>query len=134
MTQPPPPPGGYPPPPENVPPPGGYPPPQGNYPPQGGYPPPPQYYPPPQGNYPPPGYPPPGNYPPPGAPAYSVGEAVSWAWNFPGPSVVIASEPQRPAENVHSGSPGRRGRSRRMAVRSLGSVQTTLRSSSVSWR
>lgn len=81
MTQPPPPPGGYPPPPENVPPPGGYPPPQGNYPPPGGYPPPPQYYPPPQGNYPPPGYPPPGNYPPPGAPAYSVGEAVSWAWN-----------------------------------------------------
>lgn len=81
MTQPPPPPGGYPPPPENIPPPGGYPPPQGNYPPPGGYPPPPQYYPPPQGNYPPPGYPPPGNYPPPGAPAYSVGEAVSWAWN-----------------------------------------------------
>lgn len=69
MTQPPPPPGGYPPPPENVPPPGGYPPPPG------GYPPPPQYYPPPQGNYPPPGY------PVAGAPAYSVGEAVSWAWN-----------------------------------------------------
>ncbi len=81
MTQPPPPLGGYPPPPENIPPPGGYPPPQGNYPPPGGYPPPPHYYPPPQGNYPPPGYPPPGNYPPPGAPAYSVGEAVSWAWN-----------------------------------------------------
>ncbi len=54
----------------------GYPPP----PPQGGYPPPP----------PPGGYAGPGGYPPPvgyggapgfGAPAYSVGEAVSWAWN-----------------------------------------------------
>lgn len=84
---PPPPPGGYPPPP-----PGGYPPPQ-----QGGYPPPP-----PQGGYPPPagpgGYPPPqqGGYPPqppPGYPSaagygagfgqqpYSVGDAISWAWN-----------------------------------------------------
>ncbi|MBX9919499.1 MAG: hypothetical protein K2Y33_06700 [Mycolicibacterium frederiksbergense] len=107
MTQPPPPPGGFPPPPEDIPPPGGYPPPQGNcppppgaYPPPGGYPPPPGNYPPPQGSYPPPGaYPPPpgnyppqqGNYPPPGyplpgppgfgAPAYRVGEAVSWAWN-----------------------------------------------------
>jgi uncharacterized membrane protein len=86
-----PPQGNYPPPP-----PGGYPPPpQGNYPPppQGNYPPPP-----PQGNYPPPppgGYPPPGGgFPPPpgggypgaygpgfGAPTYSVGQAVSWAWN-----------------------------------------------------
>ncbi|MGB5112533.1 MAG: hypothetical protein WBO08_13315 [Mycobacterium sp.] len=101
---PPPPPGGYPPPP-----PGGYPPPPGGYPPppQGGFPPPPQggFPPPPQGGFPPPppgGYPPPppqGGYPPPpapvgypapggypgatgfGAPAYSVGEAVSWAWN-----------------------------------------------------
>ncbi|MGW0159190.1 hypothetical protein ACWDUN_07675 [Mycobacterium sp. NPDC003323] len=107
MTQPPPPPGGYPPsgfppPPENnpqggfpPPPPGGYPPPpQGGFPPppQGGYPPPP-----PQGGFPPP---PPGGYPPPpgpggfapapgypaggpgfGAPAYSIGQAVSWAWN-----------------------------------------------------
>lgn len=93
MTQPPPP-GEFPPPPENIPPPGGYPPPpgsypppQGHYPPPGGYPPPPGNYPPPQGNYPPPGYPSPGypppGYPPPGfgAPAYSVGEAVSWAWN-----------------------------------------------------
>ncbi|MGU3497548.1 hypothetical protein [Mycobacterium sp. C31M] len=101
MTQPPPPPGeyppgGFPPPPENNPPPGGYPPP-----PQGGYPPPPGQYPPPQGGYPPPppqgGYPPPppsyGGFPPQapgyppaggpgfGAPAYSVGAAVSWAWN-----------------------------------------------------
>ncbi|MGV0849787.1 hypothetical protein [Mycolicibacterium phlei] len=77
---PPPPPGGYPPPP----PPGGYPPP----PPPGGYPPPP---PPQQGGYPPPpppggaAYPPPpGGYPPVqgfgGAPAYSVGDAFSWAW------------------------------------------------------
>jgi len=97
------PPGGYPPPPSNYPPPpgnypppqGGYPPPSGSYPPPpGGYPPPPGSYPPPPGGYPPPpgSYPPPqGNYPPPGypvpgapgfgAPAYSVGEAVSWAWN-----------------------------------------------------
>ena len=97
-----PPPGGFPPPPQGgYPPPGNYPPPQGDYPPpppgnyppppppQGGYPPPP-----PQGGYPPPpppgGYAGPGGYPPPvgyggapgfGAPAYSVGEAVSWAWN-----------------------------------------------------
>lgn len=72
---PPPPPGwGYPPPP-----PGAYPPPPGSYPPppQGGYPPPPP------GGYPPPppaagGYaPPPPGY---GRPAYSVGEAMSWAW------------------------------------------------------
>lgn len=66
MTQPPPPPqGGFPPPPENIPPQGGYPPPPGNYLP-------------PQGNYPPPGYPVPPAF---GAPAYSIGEAVSWAWN-----------------------------------------------------
>jgi uncharacterized membrane protein len=93
--QPPPPPGNYPPPPQGgyPPPPGGYPPPrQGGYPPprQGGYPPPPQggYPPPPQGGYPPPPqgrYPPPGGYPPSGgyprpAPAFSVGEAFSWAW------------------------------------------------------
>ena len=105
MTQPPnpgeyPPPGGYPPPPAGgygPPPPGwGYPPP-GAYPSQGGYPPPGGF---PQGGYPPPGgyppgaYPPPGGYPPPGAyppPAdggwspppghrYSVGDALSWAW------------------------------------------------------
>lgn len=100
-SYPPPPPGGYPPPP----PPGGYPPPPppGGYPPPpagGGYPvPPPQGgppgYPPPPGGYPPPphfGYPPPGaGYPPPGAgypppggglgAPYSVGEALSWAWN-----------------------------------------------------
>ncbi|SEH67722.1 Uncharacterized membrane protein [Mycolicibacterium rutilum] len=84
---PPPPPGGYPPPP----PPGGYPPP----PPPGGYPPPPPpggYPPPPGAGYPPPapgGYPPPqgypGGYPPAGQgfggpPAYSVGDAFSWAW------------------------------------------------------
>ena len=82
---PPPPPGGYPPPP-----PGGYPPP----PPPGGYPPPPPpggaYPPPPPGSYPPPpppggaAYPPPGGFPPPGfgapRPAYSVGDAFSWAW------------------------------------------------------
>jgi uncharacterized membrane protein len=89
---PPPPGGGYPPPP---PPGGGYPPPPP--PPGGGYPPPPPpgggYPPPPGGGYPPPqqaGYPPPGapgGYPPPagpgfpGAPAFSVGEAFSWAWN-----------------------------------------------------
>ncbi|CAN5399726.1 hypothetical protein BH11ACT7_BH11ACT7_31340 [soil metagenome] len=83
----PPPQGGYPPPPQ-----GGYPPPpQGGYPPppQGGYPPPPQggYPPPPQGGYPPPpqgGYPPPppGGYPGyPSAPAFSVGDGISWAWN-----------------------------------------------------
>lgn len=106
-----PPPGGFPPPPQGgYPPPGNYPPPQGDYPPpppgnyppppppQGGYPPPPPPGgyppPPPQGGYPPPpppgGYAGPGGYPPPvgyggapgfGAPAYSVGEAVSWAWN-----------------------------------------------------
>ncbi|MCX2714460.1 hypothetical protein [Mycolicibacterium sp. J2] len=109
MTQPPPPPGSYPPPggyppPENIPSAGGYPPPpaSGGYPPPpapGGYPPPPGNYPPPPGNYPPPqgNYPPPpppqGGYapPPPGYPGgpgfggpaqgYSVGEAVSWAWN-----------------------------------------------------
>ncbi len=46
---------------------------RGSYPPPGNYPPP-------QGNYPPPGYPVPGA-PAFGAPAYSVGEAVSWAWN-----------------------------------------------------
>lgn len=76
---PPPPPGGYPPPP----PPGGYPPPPSGGAP--GYPPPPPQggYPPPQGGYPPPG----GGYPPPGgpgfggAPAYSIGDAFSWAWN-----------------------------------------------------
>ncbi|MGV0745030.1 hypothetical protein [Mycolicibacterium sp. XJ870] len=101
---PPPPPGGYPPPPQ-----GGYPPPPppgGGYPPppppqHGGYPPPPPGaggYPPPPGNYPqaggypqPGGYPAPGGYPggyaQPGVPAYgqgsgySVGEAISWAWN-----------------------------------------------------
>ena len=92
---PPPPQGGYPPPPQD----GGYPqggyppPPQGGYPPPpapGGYPPPPQggYPPPPQGGYPPPppggGFapPPPGGYPGyPPAPAFSVGDGVSWAWN-----------------------------------------------------
>ncbi len=73
---PPPPPGwGYPPPP-----PGGYPPPAGGYPP----PPPGAYPPPPPGGYPPPppaqgGYaPPPPGY---GAPYYSIGGALSWAWN-----------------------------------------------------
>jgi uncharacterized membrane protein len=73
---PPPPPGwGYPPPP-----PGGYPPPAGGYPP----PPPGAYPPPPPGGYPPPppaqgGYaPPPPGY---GAPFYSIGGALSWAWN-----------------------------------------------------
>ncbi|HEX2284598.1 MAG TPA: hypothetical protein VHI10_07185 [Mycobacterium sp.] len=92
MTDQPPPPGNYPPPPQGgyppPPPPGGYPPPpqQGGYPPpphQGGYPPPPQ-----QGGYPPPpqqgGYAPPqAGYPPTpgGAPAYSIGDAFSWAWN-----------------------------------------------------
>lgn len=86
-----PPPGGFPPPP----PPGGYPsPPAGGFPPPppGGYPPPPpgwgQGYPPPPPGY---GYPPPppaagGYFPPPpgyGMPTnrYSVGEALSWAWN-----------------------------------------------------
>ncbi|MGE2833938.1 hypothetical protein [Mycobacterium sp. SMC-4] len=89
---PPPPPGGYPPPPPGSypPPPGDYPPPPaGSYPtPQGGYAPPPPpggYPPPPQGNYPPPGaYPPAyGAYPPGfgGAPAYSIGDALEWAWN-----------------------------------------------------
>lgn len=89
-------PGGYPPPP---PPPGAYPPPPGwGAPPQGGYPPPPGSYPPPPGwGAPPQGgyYPPPGGYPPPppaeggyappppghGRPAFSVGDALSWAWN-----------------------------------------------------
>jgi len=106
MTQPPsepgefPPPGGYPPPP----PPGGYPPP-----PPAGYPPPPPagYPPPPSGDYPPPGWgyppPPPAGYPPPppgwgyppppppgggylpppplgNRPSFSIGDAVSWAW------------------------------------------------------
>jgi uncharacterized membrane protein len=92
---PPPPQGGYPPPPGGYPPPpGGYPPPQGGYPPpQGGYAPPP---PPPGGAYPPPpppqgGFapPPPGAYPPAGyqygapggAAPFSVGDALSWAWN-----------------------------------------------------
>jgi uncharacterized membrane protein len=89
---PPPPGGGFPPPPQ-----GGYPPPpQGGYPPppgQGGYAPPP---PPPGGAYPPPpppqgGFapPPPGAYPPAGyqygapggAAPFSVGDALSWAWN-----------------------------------------------------
>ena len=102
---PPPPPGAYPPPPGwGAPPQGGYPPPPGAYPPPGGYPPPPGWGPPPQGGYPPPPgaypppggyYPPPGGYPPPpsaeggyappppgyGLPAFSVGEAFSWAWN-----------------------------------------------------
>jgi uncharacterized membrane protein len=100
MTQPPnpadypPPPGSFPPPPGGAypPPPGGYPPP----PPPGAYPPPPPgwgtpppgayagAYPPPPGAYPPP---PPaaGGYAPPppgfGRPAFSVGDAFSWAWN-----------------------------------------------------
>ena len=90
MTQPPPPPGDYPPggfpPPEHQPPAGGYPPPPPGGsppPPPGGYPPPPPHGyppPPPQGGYapPPPGYPGGPGY---GAPAYRVGEAVSWAWN-----------------------------------------------------
>lgn len=91
----PPAPGGYPPPP----PPGTYPPPPGwGAPPQGGYPPPPGAYPPPPGwGAPPQGgyYPPPGGYPPPppaeggyappppgyGRRAFSIGEALSWAWN-----------------------------------------------------
>jgi uncharacterized membrane protein len=90
---PPPPQGAYPPPPQ-----GGYPPPPGwGAPPQGAYPPPPGAYPPPPGAYPPPGgyYPPPGSYPPPppadggyappppgwGRPTFSVGDALSWAWN-----------------------------------------------------
>jgi len=100
-----PPPGGYPPPELGgyIPPPGGYPPPPqpGAYPPPppGAYPPPPGWSAPPQGAYPPPGsypphpgaylppggyYPPPGSYPGPppgyGVPRYSVGEALSWAW------------------------------------------------------
>ena len=103
---PPPPQGSYPPPPGwGGPPQGSYPPPQGSYPPppgwgappQGSYPPPPGAYPPAPGSYPPPGgyYPPPGSYPPPpsadggyappppgyGRPAFSVGDAFSWAWN-----------------------------------------------------
>ena len=98
---PPPPPGGYPPPPAGgypPPPQGGYPPPQGGYPPpppggfpppaQGGYPPPPPggYPPPPQGGFapPPPGAYPPAGYPygaPGGAAAFSIGDALSWAWN-----------------------------------------------------
>ena len=96
MTQPPTPPGEYPPP---GPPPGEYPPPPGGYPPPG-YPPPPAGYPPPPPGwgYPPGGYPPPppGYYPPPPppqggylppppgygmpGPVYSVGDALSWAW------------------------------------------------------
>ena len=96
----PPPQGAYPPPPAGYPPPqGAYPPPppQGAYPPpppQGAYPPPPPqgaYPPPPSGYYPPPPagyYPPPpsaeGGYAPPppgwGRPAFSIGEALSWAW------------------------------------------------------
>lgn len=80
MTIPPvPPPGSYPPPP------GGYPPPTGAYPPPpGAYPPPPGWGTPPPGFYPPPGGYLPGGYPPPpgyGMPRYSVGEALSWAWN-----------------------------------------------------
>lgn len=84
---PPPPQGGYPPPPQGgyPPPQGGYPPPQGGYPqggypppPQGGYPPPPGSYPPPQGGYQQPGYPAGPGF---GAAPYSVGDAVSWAWN-----------------------------------------------------
>lgn len=99
-----PPPGGYPPPPQGgYPPPGEYPPPPPGWgyppPPQGGYPPPPGAYPPPGWGYPPPpqgGYPPPpqGGYPPPpqggwappppgyGAPgpSYSIGDALTWAW------------------------------------------------------
>lgn len=75
---PPPPQGGYPPPPAS----GGYPSPQGGYPHQGGYPPPPQggYPPPPGAGFapPPPGYP---GYPGGGAPAFSVGDGISWAWN-----------------------------------------------------
>jgi len=83
---PPPPPGGFPPPPPGwgQQPPGGYPPPPaGGYPPPAAYPPPGGY--PPPGAYPPPppadgGYlPPPPGYRPPG-PAYSIGEALSWAW------------------------------------------------------
>lgn len=100
-----PPPGGYPPPPQGdyppppqggYPPPGAYPPPppgwgypppqQGGYPPPGAYPPPPGwgYPPPPQGGYPPP--PPQGGWAPPppgyGAPgsSYSIGDALTWAW------------------------------------------------------
>ena len=76
--QPPQPPGEYPPPPGYPPPPPGWgypPPPPPGYPPPG-YPPPPGWgYPPPPG-YPPPGYPPPVNR----RPDYSVGEALSWAW------------------------------------------------------
>ena len=99
--QPPPPPGGYPP--QQQPPAGGYPPqqPPGGYPPQqppGGYPPqqppggyPPQQPPPPPGGYPPPPPPQAGGYPPTapgmpaqgygGAPAFSIGEGFTWAWN-----------------------------------------------------
>lgn len=91
-----PPPGGYPPPPQGgYPPPGEYPPPPPGWgyppPPQGGYPPPPGAYPPPGWGYPPPpqgGYPPPpqGGWapPPPGygapGPSYSIGDALTWAW------------------------------------------------------
>lgn len=93
----PPPPGAFPPPPGNYPPP---PPPGGAYPPPppGGYPPPPPpggAYPPPpppQGGFapPPPGYGPPPGYAPgygapgfggPGFAPFSVGDALSWAWN-----------------------------------------------------
>src|SRR5271163_3853263 len=98
-------PGDYPPPPGYGPPPGpppGYGPPPAygprpGYGPPPGYgapPPPPGYGPPPQPGYgPPPGYPPPPGYgPPPGYPAapgygpppgsgFSIGEAITWAWN-----------------------------------------------------
>ena len=97
---PPPPQGAYPPPPQGAypPPPGWGAAPAGAYPNQGGYPPPGAYPPPPPGAYPPPpgAYPPPpgGYYPPPpsaaggyappppgyGRPAFSIGEALSWAW------------------------------------------------------
>ena len=91
-----PPPGGYPPPPQGgYPPPGEYPPPPPGWgyppPPQGGYPPPPGAYPPPGWGYPPPpqgGWAPPpqGGWapPPPGygapGPSYSIGDALTWAW------------------------------------------------------
>ena len=106
---PPPPAGAYPPPPGwGTPPPGAYPgpyppprshppPPGSDPPPPGSYPPPPGWGTPPQGAYPPPGWgtPPQGVYPPPppaeggyappppgyGRPAFSIGEALSWAWH-----------------------------------------------------
>ncbi len=68
------------------PPPGYGPPPQPGYGPPPGYPPPPGYgpppgYPPPPGYGPPPGYPAvPGYGPPPGS-GFSIGEAITWAWN-----------------------------------------------------